>query len=179
MFQPHTAIFRCYSILSRSWCSVMPIFAYVMLPAMCFSWWCSYCQCPFVRIFVLSLWPPCCLFFPLGRFRYRLSVSLQNSHCPTVIQISKQYWPQRVKETYTSYHKGYNSMASVRKELYRRIDRCLSVKLVPTFCQVLSVTNSCGRILGFLDRSRYYCFQVAPQLHSRGWVDQVPEQFLL
>jgi hypothetical protein len=36
MFRPHTAIFRCYSILSRS-CSVMPIFAYVMLPAMWFS----------------------------------------------------------------------------------------------------------------------------------------------
>jgi hypothetical protein len=35
MFRPHTAIFRCYSILSRSWCSVMPIFAYVMLSAMC------------------------------------------------------------------------------------------------------------------------------------------------
>jgi hypothetical protein len=35
MFRPHTAIFRCYSILSISWCSVMPIFAYVMLPAMC------------------------------------------------------------------------------------------------------------------------------------------------
>jgi hypothetical protein len=26
MFRPHEAIFRCYSILSRSWCSVMPIF---------------------------------------------------------------------------------------------------------------------------------------------------------
>jgi hypothetical protein len=25
MFRPHTAIFRCYCILSRSWCSVMPI----------------------------------------------------------------------------------------------------------------------------------------------------------
>jgi hypothetical protein len=35
MFRPHTAIFRCYSILSRSWYSVMPLFAYVMLPAMC------------------------------------------------------------------------------------------------------------------------------------------------
>jgi hypothetical protein len=29
MFRHHTAIFRCYSILSRSWCSLMPIFAYV------------------------------------------------------------------------------------------------------------------------------------------------------
>jgi hypothetical protein len=26
MFRPQTSIFRCYSILSRSWCSVMPIF---------------------------------------------------------------------------------------------------------------------------------------------------------
>jgi hypothetical protein len=35
-------------------------------------------------------------------------------------------------------------------------------------CHVVSVTNPYGRILGFLDRSRYYCFQVAPQLYSRG-----------
>jgi hypothetical protein len=35
-------------------------------------------------------------------------------------------------------------------------------------CHMVSVTNPYGRILGFLDRSRYYCFQVAPQLHSRG-----------
>jgi hypothetical protein len=35
-------------------------------------------------------------------------------------------------------------------------------------CHVISMTNPSGRILGFLDRSRYYCFQVAPQLHSRG-----------
>jgi hypothetical protein len=55
MFRPHTAIFRCYSILSRSWGSVMPIFAYVMLLSMCFYGCCAYCQCPFVRIFVLSL----------------------------------------------------------------------------------------------------------------------------
>jgi hypothetical protein len=33
--------------------------------------------------------------------------------------------------------------------------------------------NPYGRILGFLDRSRYYFFQVAPQLYSRGWVDPV------
>jgi hypothetical protein len=36
-------------------------------------------------------------------------------------------------------------------------------------CHVVSVTNSYGRILGFLDRSRYYFFfEVAPQLCSRG-----------
>jgi CBS-domain-containing membrane protein len=44
-------------------------------------------------------------------------------------------------------------------ELYRPRGRHLSVKLVPTFvdrgCHVVSVTDSYGRILGFLDRSSY------------------------
>jgi hypothetical protein len=31
---------------------------------------------------------------------------------------------------------------------------------------VVSVTDLSGRILGFLDRSRYLFFQVAPQLYS-------------
>jgi hypothetical protein len=62
-------------------------------------------------------------------------------------------------------------------ELYRPSDRCLSVKLVPTFadrgCHVVRVTDPYDRILGFLDRSRYYFLQVAPQLHLRGWMDLV------
>jgi hypothetical protein len=36
-----------------------------------------------------------------------------------------------------------------------------------------------GRILGFLDRSSYIFFQVAPQFYSRGWVDPVPDPLLL
>jgi hypothetical protein len=39
-------------------------------------------------------------------------------------------------------------------------DRRLSVKWLPTFadrgCHVVSVTNPYGRILGFLDRNRYF-----------------------
>jgi hypothetical protein len=46
-------------------------------------------------------------------------------------------------------------LESARK-LYRPSDRRLLVKLVPTFadrrCLVVSVTDSYGRILGFLDR---------------------------
>jgi hypothetical protein len=57
-------------------------------------------------------------------------------------------------------------------ELYRPSDRRLSAKLVTTFadreCHVVSATNPYGRILGFLDRSRYSFFQVAPQLYPRG-----------
>jgi hypothetical protein len=38
-------------------------------------------------------------------------------------------------------------------------------------CHVVSVTDLYGRILGFLDRSSYFFFQVAAQLYSRGWVE--------
>jgi hypothetical protein len=52
-------------------------------------------------------------------------------------------------------------------ELYRPRDSRLSAKLAPTFadreCHAVSVTNPYGRILGFLDQSRYFLFQVAPQ----------------
>jgi hypothetical protein len=62
-------------------------------------------------------------------------------------------------------------------ELYWPSDRLFSVKSLQTFadrvCHVVSVTDPYGRILGFLDRSRYFFFQVAPQLYSRGWVSAV------
>jgi hypothetical protein len=68
-------------------------------------------------------------------------------------------------------------------ELFRPSDRRLSAKLVPTFadkeCCVVSRTDPFGRILGFLDRSCYFFFQVPPQLYSWGWVDPVPDPLLL
>jgi hypothetical protein len=64
-------------------------------------------------------------------------------------------------------------------ELYRPSDRRLSANLVPTFadrgCHVVSVADPYVNILGFLDRSRYFFFEVAPKLYSRGWVDPVPD----
>jgi hypothetical protein len=58
-----------------------------------------------------------------------------------------------------------------------------SAKLVPNFadrgCHIVSVTDPYGRILDFINRSRYFFFQVAPQLYSRGWVDPVPDPPLL
>jgi hypothetical protein len=64
-------------------------------------------------------------------------------------------------------------------ELYQPRDRRFSAKLVQTFldrwCHVVSVTDSYSRIIGFLGRSRYFFFQVAPQFYTRGWVDPVPD----
>jgi hypothetical protein len=45
-------------------------------------------------------------------------------------------------------------------------------------CHVVSVTDPYGLILGFLDRRRYFFFQIAPQLYSRDWVDPVPDPLL-
>jgi hypothetical protein len=71
-------------------------------------------------------------------------------------------------------------------ELYRPRDFRLSTKIVRSanffvdrWCHMFSVTDPYGRILGFADRSRYYFFQVAPQLYSRGWVGPVSDPLLL
>jgi hypothetical protein len=53
-------------------------------------------------------------------------------------------------------------------ELYRPSDRRCSAKLVPTFADRWVLRSQCGGSLGFLDCSRYFFFQVAPQLYSRG-----------
>jgi hypothetical protein len=46
-------------------------------------------------------------------------------------------------------------------------------------CRLVSVTDPYGHILGFLDRSCYFFFQVVFQLYSRGWVDPVPDPLFL
>jgi hypothetical protein len=44
---------------------------------------------------------------------------------------------------------------------------------------MVSPTNPLGCILGFLDQSRYFFSQVAPQLCSRGRAGPVPDPLLL
>jgi hypothetical protein len=57
-------------------------------------------------------------------------------------------------------------------ELYQPSDPSLLAKLVTCSsnrgCRVVSVTDPYGRNLGFLDRSRYFFFKVAPRVYSRG-----------
>jgi hypothetical protein len=47
------------------------------------------------------------------------------------------------------------------------------------FCVGSTTDSLTAAIFGFLDRRRYFIFQVAPQLYSRGWVDPVPDPLLL
>jgi hypothetical protein len=55
--------------------------------------------------------------------------------------------------------------------------------LVGTFadrgCLAVSAADPYGRNVGFIDRSRYFFFQVAPQLYSRGSVYPGPDPLLL
>jgi hypothetical protein len=84
---------------------------------------------------------------------------------------------------YTYCKKKQTPWPESTSELYRPNDRRLLTKLVPTCadrgCHVVSVKDPYGRIPGFLDRSRYFFFQVAPELYSRGWMDPAPDILLL
>jgi hypothetical protein len=85
--------------------------------------------------------------------------------CENIVLFTNKLWPESTSK------------------LYPLSDCRLSAKLVPTFaargCHMVSVTDPYDCILGFLDRSRYFLFQVAPQLYSWGWVDPVPDPLLL
>jgi hypothetical protein len=65
---------------------------------------------------------------------------------------------------------NYTPWPQSASELYRPSDRSLSAKLVTIFADrgwhVVKATDPYGRILGFLDRSRYFFFQLTPQMYS-------------
>jgi hypothetical protein len=65
-----------------------------------------------------------------------------------------------------------NSVVSVRERTKPAERQPLVGEVSANFCRivvsVVSAEGPYGRILGFLERSRYYFFQVAPQLYSRG-----------
>jgi hypothetical protein len=68
-------------------------------------------------------------------------------------------------------------VALVSEQLYLPSTCRLSAKLLLTFeeriCRGVSVTDAYGRIFGLLDRSRYFSFQVAPQLYSPSLISLV------
>jgi hypothetical protein len=72
----------------------------------------------------------------------------------------------------------YSSMSPEGPLALQPESASLSVTLVPTFEDVVCVTDPYGCILGFLDRSRYFFFYVAPQFYSRDWVGPVPDPLL-
>jgi hypothetical protein len=78
-------------------------------------------------------------------FSYNLTADLR--------QVEKNPWPESASE------------------LHRPSERRLLAKLAPTFsetgCHLVNLTDSYGRVLGFLDQSCYFFIQVAPQFYTR------------
>jgi hypothetical protein len=102
-----------------------------------------------------------------------------DAFAPCRIASCRHFWDLTAQELFEE-KTPWSESAS---DLYRPSDRRLSAKRLPTFadrrCLVVIVTDPYGRIIGFLDRNRYFFFQVAPQLYSRDWVDPVPDPLLL
>jgi hypothetical protein len=72
------------------------------------------------------------------------------------------------------YHLKKAPWSESASELYRPRNRRLSAKWLPTFadkgCHVVSVTDPYGRILGSLDRSRYFSIkQLLSCTHEAEW----------
>jgi hypothetical protein len=81
-------------------------------------------------------------------------------------------------------HTKKNSMVWVRQRTIPPGGPTLSAKWLPTFadrvCHVVSVTDPYGRILGFLDRSRYFSITyLLSCTHEAGWTPFQTHYFFL
>jgi hypothetical protein len=103
-----------------------------------------------------------------------------DSQCPT--EIRTQYLSFKSLEH--CEQKKINSLAFSPREKNTdratascRRSQCQLLRLDE--CRMVSAANPYGCNLGSLDGSRYFFFQVAPQLYSQGWVDPVPDPLVL
>jgi hypothetical protein len=103
--------------------------------------------------------------FCAGKLKYSATATIHN--LPKWIMIFTfpldAVYPTRALTTKSSKYQQTNKQtpwSESTNELYRPSDRRLSVKWLPTFADrvrhVVSVTDTYGRILGFLDRSRLF-----------------------
>jgi CBS-domain-containing membrane protein len=84
------------------------------------------------------------------------------------LSIKKVNWKKYTRPRNIQPKKKKTPWPESTNELYRPCDRRLSAKLVPTFADIgshmVSAMNPYGRILGFLDQSRYFFLKAAPRL---------------
>jgi hypothetical protein len=109
-------------------------------------------------------------------FQHALIIQRLLLDITTVIKRTTAWWAGHVTriEVPEIYAKNLSPWPESASELYQPSNCRLSTKLMPTFADrwwhVLRLSDSYGHNLGFLGRSRYFFFRVAPQLYSRGWV---------
>jgi hypothetical protein len=76
-----------------------------------------------------------------------------------------RYWCIKYKYKQNK-HRGFSPRANYTDQVIAVGE--VSANSADKGCHVISVTDPYCRILDFLDRSRYFFFQVAPQLYSCG-----------
>jgi hypothetical protein len=112
--------------------------------------------------------------------RYNTSLSVKGIDHISVLELLLKYDEVRNNRLLrSSTAKGVKGVITLwlwtASEIYRPSVHRLSTKLVPTFADrgycVVGEADPYDRIVGFLDRSSYFFFQVAPQLYSRDWMD--------
>jgi hypothetical protein len=104
--------------------------------------------------------------------------------CNESVEISEKLIAEAGDSSGTHKTKKLNSVAFSPQATYT--DRA-SAACRRSYSQLLRIEGVAWSVqwipkafyFGFLDRSRYFSIQVAPQLPSRGWVDPVPEPLLL
>jgi hypothetical protein len=110
---------------------------------------------------------------PAGEYTFFYGKANENHELGTVYYVRNRIISAIKRVEFVSHWK--TPWPESASELYQPSDSRLSAKLVPNFadvgCRVVSAMDSHGRSFGFLDRSSYFYFQVAPQLYSRGRVD--------
>jgi hypothetical protein len=82
----------------------------------------------------------------------------------------KEHWTSQIAVRATKNQTKILGLVRVRTMLNERPPAVgeISATFADRLCHVVSVTDPYGRNLGFVDRSRYIFFQIAPRLYSRG-----------
>jgi hypothetical protein len=97
---------------------------------------------------------------------------------PQFTNFPKEVWDEKRDSNWITYSVVFSPRGNYT---YQATAACRR-SVVSTFadrCRVVSAADPYSRVLGFLDLSRYFFFQVAPQLYSRDWVDPIPDPLLL
>jgi hypothetical protein len=132
---------------SSVWCQAYSFFAKawrIIWEENCFHSVITYTEFAFCNATLL----PATGFKPFERYILYVSQSIRSPG-----SIYKEIMRQRLQNKQTPWSESAS-------ELYRPSDRRLSAKRLPNCadrgCHVVSVTDPSGRILGFIDRSRYF-----------------------
>jgi hypothetical protein len=127
----------------------------------------SYLKVPIDRSSCTEFWRP----LDTSSVILNKSLNIKRKYRPNARLLSKAVYHPKKKSKLRGLIPGENYTDRATAACWR------------SWCQLLWIEGvawssrriPCGRNLGFVKRSSYFFFQIAPQLYSRGWEDPVPD----